>query len=215
MFVDPQFSVKELESRFQRQLRERWLHSLRVVGGDATWERGLTVKVAYKEVWEYVAKYGIEPQDDLGWNISHEVTKAPVKQARKGGLTPFGLLQDAGAGSVLAADLFREYVAAFYRVHQLEWSKNLRAYMGLKPDEQPENEIAESVPDNAVLLCALSREQWSHILRADLRGELLDRSRDGDVEKLWQWLLSVGVDFETSVNLEKLMWERVNARGLT
>jgi hypothetical protein len=193
LFVDPAWAVEDLEGEMLDQIRRRWITMLHKKSYDASWERGVTCKVAYSSIVEYVAKYGHEPADEMGWNITHEIAKGPAKLGRKGGKTPFGLLLDFGSGDIRAGELYVEYVAAFSRHHQLEWSSGLRRMVGLEDTEPTEQDLAEIVPDSAVLLCSLSPLQWASIVRHERRGQLLEVASRGDLAAVQNWLLSVGI----------------------
>lgn len=113
------------------------------------------------------------------WGLAEEVTKAHVKRGKFNNPTPWDLLRIVAAdelepGEISAAgELFQEYAKAFKGKLQLVWSRGLRALLGLGP-EKTDEELAEEQEESAVLLGSLSRADWSRVLGAERRGELLE-----------------------------------------
>jgi len=76
------------------------------------------------------------------WGLEDELTKAHIKQGRKGGnRTPWALLADYTEGDKHAGHLFREFFLAFKGKSQLQWSRGLRAHFGLN-QEKTDEELA-------------------------------------------------------------------------
>jgi len=213
MFIDANVSIEQVESEFAQEIRTRWLYCLSKHDAYASMSHGVDVRGVYADIAEYVAKYAYEPADELGWNVVSELTKSPSKTASGHGKTPFQLLIAYRDGDNRAADLFLEYSSAFYRSHQLEWSKGLKKLMGLdETDDIPDEIIAEQLPEDSRLLCRLDRDQWKAVLKANLRAELLDVASKGDVEVLWEWLTSIGVKMSLGENIQMLYDEAMNRR---
>lgn len=126
------------------------------------------------------------------WGLEDEMTKAHVKRGRLGGETPFDLLRAAFADPKdrQARLLFAEYAAAYQGKRQLVWSRGLRDLLDLGADVS-DQEIAESQEDHLYLLGRITVEQWRLVLRADLRGELLELARSGGWEAVSRCLSSL------------------------
>lgn len=168
-------------------LKTKWHTVLSRNGLDASWERGVTLKAADIDVKEYIAKFGHEPVI-TGWTIEHELTKQPVKKAKKGGKSPLQLLADYGEGNIKSGRLWKAYAYAFAGRNQLVYSRGLRSLLGLSDKEPTEEEIAQSVPTDAVVLARLLPHEWKAIKKADIRGELLDAAVTMTDVEFRRWL---------------------------
>ena len=137
---------------------------------------------------EYVAKMGLESASV--WGLDLEMTKGHTKRA-KGGETPFDFLRACLVGEDLQARvLFREFAGVFKGKRQLVWSRGLREELGLgKPVSDAE--LAAVQEDDAYLLAQLSREQWRCVLNFDMRGELLELARYGNLDSINVFLNSL------------------------
>lgn len=100
------------------------------------------------------------------WGMEDELTKSHVKQGRGENLTPWDFLRRG------EEELFQEYGKAFKGKRQLVWSEGLRDLLGLGKMESDE-QLAEEVEEESVLLGSLDPYQWDLIEKAELRGELL------------------------------------------
>jgi hypothetical protein len=175
----------------------RWLAALSDHDRSATSERGVDVRTAESDVADYVGKWGHEPRNlkrPNGWTIEHELTKSVSKMSKGDqGFTPLDLLQAFNAGDDQAGKIWQEYARTFKGRHQLQWSRGLRELLGLGRIES-DMEIAARADEPAVLLAALSREQWKVILGNDARGEVLEVASRGDVEELLEFLREIGAE---------------------
>jgi hypothetical protein len=120
----------------------------------------------------YAAKYASK------WGIESELTKWHVKVGKESSFSPFDLLRvalhDDDAEAVDAArSLFLEYAKAFHGRRQLVYSKGLREMYALEP-EITDQEAAEGQDPDAELLGMLHPDHWKALLRAGLRGHLLE-----------------------------------------
>ena len=183
VFLGPGVPVDGLEYR----VREMWLSAVAAVGLDATWQRGATVKDAWRWIAEYVAKWGHEP----AWGVDREVAKGNSKSGRVAGRSPTQLLADFIDGDMQAGALWREYAAAFRGRSQLRWSKGLRDVLGLGVDKSDAELAAETDENGSWLLAALTLNQWRAVLRAGLVGHVLAVAQSGDKAALWEYLDSV------------------------
>lgn len=117
------------------------------------------------------------------WGLEDEMTKAHIKQGRKGGnRTPWALLADFTNGDKHAGHLFREFFGAFAGRHQLRWSRGLRAHFGLNVEKSDEELAEERVEAADVLVARLSVEDWKVIRQHDLRGTVLELLREATFE---------------------------------
>jgi hypothetical protein len=175
----------------------RWVAALSECDRSATSERGVHVRTAQSDVADYVGKWGHEPRNlkrPCGWTIEHELTKSVSKMSKGDqGFTPLDLLQAFNAGDEQAGKIWQEYARTFKGRHQLQWSRGLRELLGLGRVES-DVEVAGRADEPAVLLAALSREQWKVILGNDARGEVLEVASSGDVEQLLEFLRKIGAE---------------------
>lgn len=166
-------------------LKKRWAQSLAKYDLTASWTHGVDLRTARKDVAEYVAKFGREPSQD-GWTLEHEVTKAVTKRGSADGRTPLQLLADYGEGDIKAGRLFQEYAKAFKGRKQLVWSGDLKKRLGV--GEVSDEELTDEGGEGDRLLATLKADEWRAILRADLRGELLEAAEGSTDEEFSIWL---------------------------
>lgn len=114
------------------------------------------------------------------WGMAEELTKAHVKEGRRGGRTPWALLKDYMGGDVQAGALFREFVAVFKGRSQLQWSRGLRDLLGLSIEKTDEELATETIQADDLLMARIKREDWHLIRRFNLRGQVLELLRDFD-----------------------------------
>lgn len=124
------------------------------------------------------------------WGAGHELTKAHVKQAGRGGRTPWQLLRDyAENGDKWAGVLFQEYAIAFKGSRQLTWSgqffrengervPDLRKRYTTKLADLTDEDLAQNEegigPDTHSY--SLDRQLFNEIGRRGLTGEVLNIS---------------------------------------
>lgn len=185
VFLDDALS-KSSQNGLLTSLRLKWDGALGRSGLSASWAHGVDLRATNEDVSEYVAKFGHQPVV-VGWGLEHELTKQPVKRGKRGGRSPSQLLSDYGMGDIQAARLWQEYALAFKGKKQLVWSKGLRGILGMGL-ELPDNEIADTLPPGAELLTRLSPDEWRSILKADIRGELLDAAGKMESDEFRRWL---------------------------
>jgi hypothetical protein len=105
--------------------------------------------------------------------------KAHSKRGRGERYTPFDLLRwvtDTGESRPVA--LFREFAGVFKGRRQLIWSPGLKALVGLV--DKSDEELAEEVKEDAVVLALLTPAQWFAVRFYEQRGELLEVARAGN-----------------------------------
>lgn len=111
------------------------------------------------------------------WGLESEMTKGHIKKANHGE-TPFDLLRAyAHDDDKQAAALFREFAETFKGKRQLYWSPGLKAQFDL--EEITDEELAADQDDQAAILGTIELEDWKRILKADVRGEVLELARHG------------------------------------
>lgn len=174
------------ERGLENALKTRWEQVLKHSGHSASWEHGVDVESRDSGIREYVAKFGHEPIKP-NWSLEHELTKAIVKKSRGEGRTPTQLLADYGEGDIGAGRLWKEYANVFKGRNQLVWSRGLRELLGMGK-ETTDAEAAAELPPEARLLGRITPSQWRAILKADLRGELLDAASTMSDEDFAHWL---------------------------
>jgi hypothetical protein len=109
----------------------------------------------------YAARYASK------WGLESEMTKNHLKKGKSGSRSPWDFLRDVFEkrdSHEKSAALFRVYAAAFKGRRQLVWSVGLRDLLGLGVVATDE-EIADQIQDEAVVLAQITPEEWSAILR--------------------------------------------------
>ena len=175
-----------------KRLYDKWEHSLQSIGR-YTNQKAFNLQFSNEAITDYITKWG-NIDSNNNWDISHEMTKQPVKVAKNNGYTPFALLESSMFGNELHGKLFQEYAKYFKGKQQLLYSSGLKELLGLlnKTDEEICNEKIEQ----AYLFMVLSREQWKQILGNDIRGELLQQVANGDIETVVTFLMKFGIDWD-------------------
>jgi len=196
MFLNTDATTHELEQQFTNALRGRWQQVLARYGRCASWENGLTVKIVYSDIAEYVAKMGHEPIDEPGWDIAREVAKGPSKMGKVHGLTPNQMLLESYRGHFVYERIWLEHVEGTRNCKQIRWSPGLREMAGLPGEEKSEKQMAETLPDGYELFAQFSRTMWSFFLDQNVTGEILQIAGRGDIEALWEFFEKMGYKFE-------------------
>lgn len=110
------------------------------------------------------------------WGLEHELTKSMHKVGRKAGRTPFDILRDFQSSDnqlekTKNATLFREFVAAFYNVQQLNWSHGLKKLLVVEEITDEEMALHEDERPTR-FICELDTNQWK-LVRKHYRATLL------------------------------------------
>lgn len=203
--VPPDHLLEKLES----EVKAHWLTVVERQGADADWWHGCDVRTADRDVQDYIAKFGREPQD-MGWTPEHELTKAHVKRAGKDGRSPFQLLADYGAGDQDSGALFQEYARVFKGRNQLVWSRGLRDLLGLGeelPVPAAVDDLRQAVEAAEYhVLAEMTRVQWGLIVKQYARSSVLDVADLGDPVLLYGWIDHLLSGYRiTRVDLSRLM----------
>lgn len=141
-FIENELSAAELED-FQNDVYMEYAKIMRLIGRYAKKNVAIDIRAGNDYIADYLLKYGREPKQRT-WGIADEMTKAQLKTSPgdDGHLTPFELLDLAGAGQVWAAEKFKEYAECMKGRKVLTWSNHLRELLGLGV-ELDDKEIAE------------------------------------------------------------------------
>lgn len=150
------FCSGDAPDNFETSLSERWIASLAKVGAFASPDHAVRVEEGSQHISEYLNKFGQLPIEG-GHSIEMELSHGHTKIARKGGKSPFALLDAARQGNPHAGQLFVEYSSAMAGRAIIRWSKGLRAALDM-PDEISEGDdlsAPEFVPVAALTKAAL------------------------------------------------------------
>lgn len=137
-----------------------------------TYEAGVDVSGGERGA-QYVAKWGVEPELTKGFEKHGKTSVAPFDLLR------IALLDEDEAAVGVARGLFSEYALAFHGRRQLVWSHGLKDRFGIL--EKSDEELADEHDPDSAALASLTTDQWRHIVRAGMRGLLLEavNSTDG------------------------------------
>lgn len=201
-FFDAEVNI----GRFEEEIKLRWSQCVQKTGTYASWQYGVDVRYTDKDVADYVAKWGKEPEwkdnnkelKENKWSISHEVTKGVTKQASFSGRSPLQLLAEYAAGDEVSGRLWLQYAVTFKGQRQLYWSQakkgvaSLRERCGLAV-EKTDEELADEQNEVAIILAQLTHNEWRIITANDARGELLEVACSGDGLKVAHFLETLGI----------------------
>lgn len=193
------------EEAFAKTMRGYWEEGTKRAGLTVN-EHGFRLDRTYGAVHAYVTKMGQRPAGQE-WDAAAEMTKGYLKEGRRDkGLTPFQLLDLINEGSTELIPTFKEYAMAVHRKRLFVWSPGLRKELLDEVEEKSDAEIAAETElmDDEIPLVRLNRKEWSAILRKNLRGQLLEVARSGDVEAVRHYLISIILarDTEDAENLD-------------
>lgn len=187
-------------------LAKRWQDKVEKAGGSASLGHGLDLKKSWKDVAEYVAKFGHQPANDK-WDLSEEVTKGTSKVSAKEGRTPFMLLWDYANGDGASGALFEEYALTMKGRNQLTWSRGLRDLLGMtEPEPEDQELVDEPVTETEQVMLSLDNDAWTTIRKAGKRTELLEICEMDDKEALLEYLTSLGLEIVEGVVGHRLPW---------
>ena len=111
------------------------------------------------------------------WGLESEMTKGHIKKANNGE-TPFDFLRSyAFDDDKQAGALFREFAETFKGKRQLHWSTGLKDKFDL--EDVDDETLAAQQEDDASVLGTIQLDDWLRILKADVRGEILELARHG------------------------------------
>lgn len=156
-------------------LRDQWSRSLELSGLDCT-EVGFSAQGGDAAA-EYVGKWGHEPEEDtVLWGAAQEVALASVKEGRRGGLTPWELLDLSLAGDGHKGKLFQEYCRTFKGRRQLTWSPGLQARFDIV--ELSDENLAAAEGEDTEPVAHVLREEWKAVVRFGYCQAVLDAAEE-------------------------------------
>lgn len=179
-FLNSVLTVRVLRE-FKSKLFEEWKSNCVKAGLEPPNRKaGLDIRRA-ESVAEYLSKFGNAPR----WGVGAELTKFHAKTGKNQdslkGRSPWRILTEYDACQDLTKvgqrlrlrNLFREYASAFFGVRQIFWSPGLKQVFLIK--DQSDEEISEAQENDSKPILAISREQWSKLLKLtfDARASLL------------------------------------------
>lgn len=110
------------------------------------------------------------------WGAGTEIAKG-VEKSGKGSRSPWELLDSAGHGDEVAAQLFDEYAKGFHRARHLTYARGLRDLYELE-EEQTDEQLAmlDDAPEyeDGGEVYRFDKSTWSDVVRAKLTGPILD-----------------------------------------
>lgn len=161
LFHTNEIDPEELKDKMYRL----WEKACNAFGLQTSYDYGLDLQDG-SEAERYMSKHGT-------WSLEQELSKAHIKKAKNGSLSPFDFLrmylQTEDEEYIL---LFREYAKYFKGKRQIHWSRGLKSRFDL--EEKTDEELAKEKLEEADLLGLLSLEEWKYVLKYDLRVTLLE-----------------------------------------
>ena len=151
--VGPEFDDVDLEW-LQAELLLLWQRACKRSGfAEPDAYHGVDITIG-EGVSGYIAK----------WGMGAELTKAHCKRGKDDRYTPWDLLRwHRDAGDEQPAELFREYVRAFYRARQLVWSRGLKKRYRI--GKYTDQELAERQEEQAVIVVRIPWADWLRVCR--------------------------------------------------
>lgn len=156
--------------------KTQWDGALRLEGMRGVTSAGVDFTYANADAADYVNKL-------ISWDVEHELTKGTSKQARKTDrFTPAALLSsfadfmqtgDYDHVGRSHGEVWRDYALTMKGRHLLQWSRGLRAMLGLGV-EKTDEKLEQETDATAVLLAQLNPDEWGAVLYFDGRAELVN-----------------------------------------
>jgi hypothetical protein len=175
--------TQEFASDWSDQLYDLWSAGLGKCGMEASREHGVDVRVgsgALDGLGKYLSK------------ITFETAGGRFKKGRKGGRTPFEILDDAiNTGLAEDFDAWFEWERASRGMRQITWSRGLKAMIDL--DEITDEEIAEE-EDQGETIARITPAGWRTLYWH--AAELLSIVEQGGVHVAYAWMDRRGITFE-------------------
>lgn len=161
IFYENETNLKEMEDR----LYVLWENACEKVELTTNRKHGLTLQDG-DAAQDYLSKHG-------NWSLEQEMSKAHIKKAKNGSMTPFDFLRRyLEEEDEKYLKLFVEYAKCFKGKRQLQWSQGLKKRFIL--EDKSDEQLAEEQSEEADLLGEIPWEIWKHILRTESRSFFLD-----------------------------------------
>lgn len=170
LFYENAVNLDDLEDRMYLL----WEKACVKVGLTVNRKHGLTLENGEKAN-DYISKHG-------KWGLDQELSKAHIKKAKNGSLTPFDFLRE-----YLATEdkkyllLFREYAEHFKGKRQIQWSQGLKKRFVL--EDKSDEQLAIEQIEEADVLGLLEYKTWKQILKYENRSYFLDLCEKYSFEK--------------------------------
>lgn len=144
---------------------------------------------------KYISKHGT-------WGLDQELSKAHIKKAKNGSLTPFDFLRKfLEEEDEKYLNLFREYGKCFKGKRQLQWSQGLKQRFVL--EDKTDEQLAKEQIETADLLGLLDYKIWKDIiLKHEKRSYFLDLCEKYSFEKAVSILKTIKKDQVPPKNLD-------------
>lgn len=153
-------------NEIRKEMYELWENACTKFGLKTNFKNGLHLETS-DTAEEYLSKHGT-------WSLEQELTKAHIKTAKDGSMSPFDFLrlylktEEEGL-----LHLFREYAECFKGKRQMQWSQGLKKRFIIV--DKTDEELAKEKLEDADHLGMLSFEDWKQILKYESRTLFLDR----------------------------------------
>lgn len=136
--------------------------------------------------------------DSTEWTAAEELVYSHIKRA-SGRLSPMQILDEfSETGDVRMADLFREYASAYHGKRHLYYAPGLRATLGLNETESDDDELANAEGRTDEILLTIPAQTWRHVVKLDLRLELLHWVEQFGVAYVQDYLLAIDLQYFNS-----------------
>lgn len=176
LFVGGTLSTDEVDE-LRDWTTSQWIKQLRTMGRDAVEGPAVDLRRVTDDAgaYERLAGYTVK-----GETIHLEVARSDIKQGRWSSLSPLELLDAAADGETWALQAWWEYEASTSRRRAIEWSRGLRALVGLAEHERDDAEIVEDAVADAADVVAtetvavLSPLEWVALASAGLSYRALE-----------------------------------------
>lgn len=111
-------------------------------------------------------------------SVPLEVARGDLKQGRPGRMVPFELLARAADGEASWLRRWWEYEAATKGRKCIAWSNGLRERLGIDPEREDEDLVADDATDEDSLIAVLHADEWAAVCRAGMDATLLEAAED-------------------------------------
>lgn len=170
-------------------VRRTWAKAITACGYRVPNAHGVDIQRCYSaaEAGQYIAK----TQD--GRAAGNELARGDLKSGRRGGRTPFEILDDfRWTGDLHDLELWHEYERATRGRQAITWSKHLREKLELLPEIENEEVAAAEVGGEDLAVIAIY--QWKRIVAVPgLSGWLLDLAEQGGIDAVNNALRAHGI----------------------
>lgn len=164
----------------RKEMYELWENACTKFDLKTSFKNGLHLETS-ETAEEYLSKHGT-------WSLEQEMTKAHIKKAKDGSLSPFDFLRNyliTEEEGLLY--LFRDYAECFKGKRQMQWSQGLKKRFIIV--DKTDEELAQEKTEDADQLGLLTYEDWKQILKYESRTIFLDRVEKYGFESAYEMTL--------------------------